>query len=167
MATWVALPARSQSPSASSSSVVVPNVRMSFERCPCESTCSRHATTVALCTSSPQQCGYCTCIKFYLLPVIRHCARGQVSQRCELRLRGRWSNARHRQWCRATPRSDCCTGSTHQTEPDRGSTPRTFQRYPLGRNFPSGTVAARRGDHCCDTVLPEPRAAGCNLTVQR
>src|SRR5437879_230001 len=78
-ATCVALFARSQSPRASSSSVVVPNVRMSFERCPCESTSSRHATTVALCTSSPQQCGYCTCIQFHLLPLSPLCAGAGVA----------------------------------------------------------------------------------------
>ena len=88
------------------------------------------------------------------LPVVGHYARRQALQRCEIRLRGRCCSSRHRQWYRARPRSDCCGGSMHQKERDRGSDPSTFQRYLRGRDFSSGTVAARRGDDCCEIVSP-------------
>ncbi len=43
-----------QSRSVSNSAVVVANVRVSFVRTPAVTTRTRHATTVFLCTSSPQ-----------------------------------------------------------------------------------------------------------------
>src|SRR5215210_1777679 len=79
MATWVQPTCVSQSSSASNSSVIVLNVRVTFCTLPSVAVVSTHATTNRLWMSTPQQQLWSTCIVHLLRDAPAGVAAGRVS----------------------------------------------------------------------------------------
>ena len=112
MATCVTPSDASQSESASRSSVIVPNVRISFVGFPAGPGTIRQATTVFLWMSSPQHRSYTTSIGASH-PTAERGAHPFTE--CAVRASRAGSDSR---WCLGAPGSKFQAGSQHQLEPD-------------------------------------------------
>src|SRR3954452_18783266 len=107
MATWLTCFSTNQLPRAVSSSVVVPKVRVC-----CSTPLRTHATTVRLCTSSPQQRSYTTSIAHLRQTALGWRAASGLQTFSRV-LPPRWGNS---VWCLSAADSVFFSGSRHQKD---------------------------------------------------